>query len=577
MTRRGLLLDAPAILLGGATTLAIYGYRFGEGNHTIYLLDAVRRANPQLLRNDWFTTQTLQYHAIFGAIAGKLMQWRVIEPAFLASYLLLVVLFHVAWLGIARRLGGGRGAYLLSVVLYYLSAAGTGLGMYQFFQDSSLLPSNVANVAMLSAICCWVNGKPVASGACFGIAGLFHLNHALVGILCWSFLCATYRGQRVGRSQWILASGLALVPPMANILLAARLTLTRSASMRLGEFVDLYVRLRHPHHYDPSTWPIGIWLAFFWTVPFALWSALPARRVVQFLLALQLVALVGAGVWYLSEPLVQLSLYRFSIFIQLVGCAAAAIVLARRVRSQAIVAFSVAACAAMIAVCLFRGPFFGAFSMPKDDPDYLAICDWSRGHTPVDAVFLVPPGESSFRLRARRAIVVNYKAVPQLSGELREWDRRMQLVLALDDLRALPRGYVSTLRAIDARYASLSADQLVTAARAFGAQFLVVPRALDMPGLLFTSPNARYFLYDLRRKEAAQMNEHEIRRRLLARFGLRVRPEMTRYILAQLGESDGPNEFPIIAGDARTGVAIRRSIARDALRGDDEPARDAAR
>jgi hypothetical protein len=71
------------------------------------------------------------------------------------------------------------------------------------------------------------------------------------------------------------------------------------------------------------------------------------------------------------------------------------------------------------------------------------------------------------------------------------------------------------------------------------------------------------------------MDEQEIRRRLLARFGLRVRPEMTRYILAQLREPDGPHEFPVIASDARSGVAIRKLIARDAL--SDEPARGAAR
>jgi len=50
---------------------------------------------------------------------------------------------------------------------------------------------------------------------------------------------------------------------------------------------------------------------------------------------------------------------------------------------------------------------------------------------------------------------------------------------------------------------------------------------------------------------------------------------MTRYVLEQLRESNGPREFPVIAGDARTGVAIRKLIARDAL--GDEPPRHAAR
>src|SRR5688500_15430815 len=113
--------DVAVVALGCALTLAIHGYRFGEGNHTIYLLDALRRAEPHLLRHDWFTTQTLQYHAVFGWIAHKLIELRAIEPVFLAAYLVLVTLFHLAWLGVVRQLGGGRGAYLVSLVLYYAS------------------------------------------------------------------------------------------------------------------------------------------------------------------------------------------------------------------------------------------------------------------------------------------------------------------------------------------------------------------------------------------------------------------------------------------------------------------------
>src|SRR5687768_7912476 len=105
-------LDALVVGLGCALTLAIHGYRFGTGNHTIYLLDAMRRADPGLLRNDWFTTQTLQYHAVFGWIAHKLIEWRAIEPAFAAGYAALVLAFHAAWLGIIKQLGGGRTAYL---------------------------------------------------------------------------------------------------------------------------------------------------------------------------------------------------------------------------------------------------------------------------------------------------------------------------------------------------------------------------------------------------------------------------------------------------------------------------------
>jgi len=45
----------------------------------------------------------------------------------------------------------------------------------------------------------------------------------------------------------------------------------------------------------------------------------------------------------------------------------------------------------------------GVARLAYDPPDYLALCDYARDYTPVDAIFLVPPNEEEFRLVARRA------------------------------------------------------------------------------------------------------------------------------------------------------------------------------
>ena len=124
------------------------GYQFGKSNHTVYLIDALRHASPDLLQNDWFATQTLQYHAAFGLITRELMKHDIIEPAFLGGHVLLVILLHVAWWRIVRALGGGAAAFMVSQIFFTISAAGTGLGMYQFLQDGAFLPSNIAAVAV---------------------------------------------------------------------------------------------------------------------------------------------------------------------------------------------------------------------------------------------------------------------------------------------------------------------------------------------------------------------------------------------------------------------------------------------
>jgi len=138
--------DALAIAIGTLITLIVSGYQFGRGNHTVYLLEGLRIADPTLFHNDWFVTWTLQYHAIFSWFTAVLMKLDILQPAFLVCYVALAILWHVAWLKFTRRLGGSRTTYLFSVVLFYLSAAGIALGVYQFLQDGCFLPSNVSTM-----------------------------------------------------------------------------------------------------------------------------------------------------------------------------------------------------------------------------------------------------------------------------------------------------------------------------------------------------------------------------------------------------------------------------------------------
>src|SRR5687768_18409885 len=79
------------LTLGAAMTLALAGYQYGGSNHAVYLVDALRRNDPGLLANDWWTQSTLQYHFVFNGLAAALMRARLIEPAFLAGYVALAV------------------------------------------------------------------------------------------------------------------------------------------------------------------------------------------------------------------------------------------------------------------------------------------------------------------------------------------------------------------------------------------------------------------------------------------------------------------------------------------------------
>ncbi|HEV2295791.1 MAG TPA: hypothetical protein VGR35_18225 [Tepidisphaeraceae bacterium] len=55
------------------------------------------------------------------------------------------------------------------------------------------------------------------------------------------------------------------------------------------------------------------------------------------------------------------------------------------------------------------------------------------------------------------------------------------------------------------------------------------------------------------------MDAGEVRTRTLTQFGIRIEPAMSRYVLRQLQERCG-DSFPIMGGDARTGIPVRRFI-----------------
>ena len=57
------------------------------------------------------------------------------------------------------------------------------------------------------------------------------------------------------------------------------------------------------------------------------------------------------------------------------------------------------------------------------------------------------------------------------------------------------------------------------------------------------------------------MDATDVRKRMLAQFGIRIEPAMSAYVLRQLAQQAGPGaSFPVMGGDARTGVPVRRSI-----------------
>ena len=107
------------------------------------------------------------------------------------------------------------------------------------------------------------------------------------------------------------------------------------------------------------------------------------------------------------------------------------------------------------------------------------MADYAKTNTPIDAIFLVPPDESDFRLRAERAMVVNFKAVPQLGDELAEWAQRLRDTLGITNLnKQLPHGFDKIPRRCARSTRTRPGDALFAAAEKYNARYVVATRRL---------------------------------------------------------------------------------------------------
>ncbi len=472
--------------------IAVTGYSFLAGNHEVYLLEPLRRAGLATFEGDPFVTGTLQYHGLFSVIAGWLFEIRCAKTGFVLIFLGLVLALAWAWWRIARALGGDSVSFLAAVLLYHVLVGDRSLGFYSLLQDGQFNAGNVAAVALVVGIAMRMENKLLAAGAAFGVAGAFHLNYAVVCPPLWVAMTLLQPRRVRSPTRWkrhLFPSLLAIGPALLNVGLALPAKLAAEGGLPLAPFIELYVELRHPHHYNASVWPWWLWLAFVLPTPFVVlaWRrhrAEPAWSVAAvawlFLMSLQLFALLTAGLWYLGETFVQLSLWRFGPHAKLLAVTALAAHWLKQPQERRAAWLLPTGVALLLSLSFGSLLLRGTVSPPGQPQPSTAIiqaADWAKKHTPPDTLFLVPPGVgSAFPINARRGHVVSFKLVPQLSGELEGWADRLRDVTGEDDLSTFAgglRGYVVAQEQMDAAYAERSIDELMDVARRHGARFVV--------------------------------------------------------------------------------------------------------
>ena len=105
--------------------------------------------------------------------------------------------------------------------------------------------------------------------------------------------------------------------------------------------------------------------------------------------------------------------------------------------------------------------------------------DWIRRSTPKDALFLVPPGTTSFRSHALRSVAINFKPTTFRDDAMHVWLARLRTVAPAPlPPRSGGRAALRAWReALDPAYYAHTTAEWAALAETFGADYALVDRS----------------------------------------------------------------------------------------------------
>ncbi|MDY6878146.1 MAG: DUF6798 domain-containing protein [Chloroflexota bacterium] len=124
------------------------------------------------------------------------------------------------------------------------------------------------------------------------------------------------------------------------------------------------------------------------------------------------------------------------------------------------------------------------------------VAQWALANTPADALFIVTPNYKSFRVKAERAIVVDFKSFVFDDDAMVEWLTRLKAVVGRDSL-TLGYGYGQELKA----YNSQSPERLLKTADIYGADYIVVRRQDQVLPLDLAYSNKTFAVFRVNRRQ----------------------------------------------------------------------------
>lgn len=484
-----------ATLFVGALHFVRFGYDFGSSDQDEIVPAALHAADAEVLASDWFVSTQA---AAFNVRTPVVLALATLEPvvgiaaAALLFYLVSVFLLVYGTASVAHDSSPTAlavfGAPLLLLVLTpRFTLGGNDLS------HSIFVPSMLAWGLVLLALHFLIARRPFRAAILFGLATVVQ---PLVGVLgaaictvSWSIERLSSERVRTALRDLLLVGVVAFLVSSPVLFPIIRSQLVHTSGVPGSTVFEILTSVRAPHHYLPSAFPARSFVDFgvlLLAGLVAIWLS-PSLRSHRALFVCMLGAILAAcliyvvGVEFARSPTVaKLQLFRLTVLaksvagIAVVASAADAIDRSRlgdRIRRllqprrallmSCLVAVVVAAVTALTPLLDDRVAF-----LARKQSAWPELYRWAKEQTPADAVFAVPPSDSEMRSRARRAIVVNFKAFAFQDPLMVAWRDRLY------DMAPTPASFEPPVQ-LDARFEALGDARLTDLSAKYGFSYVV--------------------------------------------------------------------------------------------------------
>jgi len=251
------------VALAALLFAASYGLTYGYDNQYVYFLKALTLTDKSLLRSDWFTFHTTQYHFVFSYFGAFLLTLNKQGWAVAIMQFSLVLLGGLILYRIVKRVAGpgvSVAAYLLLLSILFVTRTSSVGTSYLF--DTILQPSTLGALGSIAGTLFFVEERYLASGVCLAIGGAFHANYLVLSYPIFGLSHLALGGKDLLR-RLILQ----FTPLLAITVLLSPVLLAASHTQASAEAQEILFRVRSPHHYNPARFERNF-------MPFAAWQLL---------------------------------------------------------------------------------------------------------------------------------------------------------------------------------------------------------------------------------------------------------------------------------------------------------------